>query len=612
MKRFSRAVDGSLVQIQVLETEDDLDSLYVWFRDRGASVGVDSETTGLDIFSDDYRIRTIQFGDANNGFVLPVERYAWAEDAATEIIDRAGELVIHNALFDLQVFDRCLGIKLEETYPKTVDTRILAHLIDPRGQEEGGIGHGLEALTAALVDEEVAEDIKGSMKALAKEHKTPMSKIWKLDDLLEIPDFLLYAGMDPVLAIRLRDKLMPLIPRSVTEHGLVQYEHRLALVCATMERTGVLLDVDYTQGLSDELCGEEEHWLDVLEPFGITSPASSEQVADALEERGVVIKGRTASGKRQVNKALLEQLISDADSPGHDIAVAVTEAKKARKWRNTWVDGFLLNKDEDDRVHPSINPLRARTARMSITGIPAQTLPSSDWKIRRCFIPDPGESLVSVDYKAQELRVLAALSGDPVMRKAFEADADLHQITADAAGVDRKVGKMANFLQVYGGGPSKLAENAGIPFLDARRVTEAFKATYPGVAQLAKTLEAEASATGRIITPTGRVLPVDPDRGYAAVNYAVQSTSRDVTCTGLLRLYDEGFGPNLRLPIHDEVLASVPIEHQEWGAQEIRRLMRMDFMGVDIDTDADVYGASWGAGYVGEDDLFDYEMTFQV
>ncbi|AYF77154.1 hypothetical protein D7D52_28805 [Nocardia yunnanensis] len=235
---------------------------------------------------------------------------------------------------------------------------------------------------------------------------------------------------------------------------------------------------------------------------------------------------------------------------------------------------------------------------MSITGIPAQTLPSSDWIIRRCFVAEPGNSIVAVDYKAQELRVLASLSGDATMRKAFAEDADLHQITANAAGVGRKVGKMANFLQVYGGGAKTLALQADIDVATAKRVIAGFEKAYPGVAKLSKRLQTVARNQGYITTRTGRRLPVDRDRAYSALNYMIQSTSRDVTCRGLLALDEAGFTPYLRLPVHDEVIASVPTKHAAWGAREIARHMRMDLGGVDIDTDAEVYGESWGHGYM--------------
>src|SRR5690606_21340105 len=121
----------------------------------------------------------------------------------------------------------------------------------------------------------------------------------------------------------------------------------------------------------------------------------------------------------------------------------------------------------------------------SITGIPAQTLPSSDWIIRRCFLADEGHVVASVDYAAQELRMVAALSGDERMRKAFEEGEDLHQITADAAGGPRKVGKMANFLTVYGGGWKALKLQAKVDDKTAKATIKGFNTSFPGVAKLA-------------------------------------------------------------------------------------------------------------------------------
>lgn len=266
------------------------------------------------------------------------------------------------------------------------------------------------------------------------------------------------------------------------------------------------------------------------------------------------------------------------------------------------MDTFLKTRDSNDRCHASINPLRARTARMSITGIPAQTLPAGDWKIRRCFIPDPGQSLVSVDYQAQELRVLAGLSGDRVMQEAFKTGADLHQITADASGVDRKIGKMVNFAYVYGSGPANIAQQGGITFPTAKKVIEGFEKSYPGVRKLSLQLQREAAENGFVTTPKGRSLPVDPTRGYSALNYVIQSASRDITCEALIRLHEEGFTPYLRLPVHDEVIASVPTAQAEWGAEKIGKIMATEFRGVWIGTDPEVIGRSWGHGYMTEEE----------
>lgn len=261
------------------------------------------------------------------------------------------------------------------------------------------------------------------------------------------------------------------------------------------------------------------------------------------------------------------------------------------------MDGFLAGVDSEGRCHASINPLRARTARMSITGIPAQTLPAGDWAVRRCFISDPGEVMASVDYQTQELRVLAALSGDQTMIRAFQTDQDLHQITADASGVDRKIGKMVNFAYVYGSGPRNIAEQGGIEVALAKRVIGGFEARYPRVKDYSQRLQRDAISDGFITTPFGRRLPVDKDRPYAALNYMVQSTSRDITANALLRLHDKGVTPFVRLPIHDEVLASVPAHNADTAASVIAQVMSTTFKGVHVGAEAEVGGRSWGSLY---------------
>ncbi|WP_231951410.1 DNA polymerase [Nocardia terpenica] len=581
-----------------MENEDDLEGFRDFIRNNLAILGLDTETTGLGIYGEGYGLRLVQFGNYTESWVVPVEYGGrFAEDVRLAL-NGVQRFVLHNASFDLQVLDRCMGIPMESMWPKVTDTRILAHLVDPRGRDEGGFGHSLEEVTRHYVDPVVADEVKGLMGRLAKEFQTTKEKIWAAVDLTH-PDYLLYSGMDPILAMRLHQKLGPLVPD--VSRKLVRYEHRIAEVCAVMERTGFLLDVDYTLDLSARLQQVELDYKAKAAVFGCENVNSTDQVADVLEFRGVRIPDRTPTGKRKVDKKLLDRLVAEGD----EFATAVKEAKKAAKWRSTWVDGFLKNRDAGDRCHASINALRARTARMSITGIPAQTLPSGDWMIRRCFLADEGQLISSVDYQAQELRVLAALSGDRTMIKAFHEGADLHLLTAQAAfgshitkdDPERKYAKVVNFGRVYGGGANTVAEQTGLDMERAKIVVDGFDKAYPGVKALSNRLQAEARRNGYIVTPVGRRLPVDRSRAYSALNYLIQSSSRDVTGRALLRLYDAGFGPYLRLPIHDEILASVPAEHAEWGAAEIGRLMAEDMGPVHIGTDPEVGGRSWGSLY---------------
>jgi DNA polymerase-1 len=517
------------------------------------------------------------------------------EPAAGYFVNEAllelNKVVMQNASYDLQVLDRCFGVKMEDVWPKVLDTQILAKLVDPRPYEAGGFGHSLEQMVAHFVSEELAADVKGLMTKLAKEHQTTKANIWSVIDLFH-PQYLLYAGMDVIFTSRVCSKLAKLLP--AVSNSLVPYEHKVSEICSYIDRRGFLLDVDYATALSDKWQSEREVWEAIaFVKYGVDKVNSTEDVAEALEEMGVVIPGRTDSGRRKVDKELLSLLISE----GNELASIVEEAKKLGKWNKTWVKKFLDARDRDDRCHTFINPLQARTSRMSITGIPAQTLPASDALVRRCFVAEPGHVIASVDYQTQELRVLAALSGDKTMIAAFERGADLHQITADASQVPRKVGKMTNFLTVYGGGPKKLAEQAHIDFPTARRVLDGFAKTYPGVNKYSKKLAAQAGSCGHITTPMGRRLPVDSSRSYSALNYMIQSSSRDVTCRALIRLHEAGFTPYLRLPIHDEIVASLPSARAQWGAAEIGRLMAEQMGPVLIGTEPEVGARSWGSLY---------------
>jgi len=591
MIELRHEVNGQLVTVNVVETPEDLDGFRDFIRTHHNCLAVDTETTGLDIYSDTFACRLVQFGTQDEAWVLPVEL---SDRLVLEVMEALGEIdkiVMQNASYDLQVLDRCFGIEMEWLWPKVLDTQILAKLVDPRPYEAGGFGHSLEHLISAFISKELSENVKGLMTKLAKEHKTTKAKIWSEIDLFH-PEYLKYAGMDTVFTSRVCSSLVKLLPD--VSRPLVPYEHKISEICSYIDRRGFLLDVDYAKSLSQRWLAEQQVWEAIaFTEYGVESVNSTEDVAEALEEMGVKLTARTESGKRKVDKEILGALIAD----GNPLAAIVEEAKKVGKWNTTWVTKFLDSMDSNNRCHTFINPMQARTSRMSITGIPAQTLPASDSLVRRCFVAEEGHLIASVDYQTQELRVLAALSADPTMIEAFKQGADLHQITADASQVTRKVGKMANFLTVYGGGPKKLAEQAHIDFPTAKRVLDGFAKTYPGVARLSKKLAAEAGRTGFITTPVGRRLPVDSSRAYSALNYMIQSSSRDVTCRALVRLHEAGFTPYLRLPIHDEIVASIPANKAERGAAEIGRLMAEQMGPVLIGTDPEVGGRSWGSLY---------------
>ncbi|WP_030386500.1 DNA polymerase [Streptomyces sp. NRRL S-241] len=587
MQHLSYRLKGQPISIRVAETENDLEQ-FREFVSRHRILGFDTETTGLDWWAADFRCRLAQFGTGAETWVIPVEKGPAFAEAVRWALLRLEWLVAHNGTYDLHVVEVTLGIAMEELAPKMWDTKLLAHLVDPRAVKERGPGLKLEELTKFYICETTAEEVKGSIRELAKKYKTTKEKIWKLVELFD-PDFLLYAGMDPALAYRLFQILYRLVPARSKSQGLIGWEHQLAHVTAKMERTGYLLDVEYAERRCEELSAEQQRQELLARTFGVENVNSNQQLIDVFTDLGVRLTKRTAKG----NLSIDDDVLSAID---HPLAAAVVQAKKAGKWRKTWFERALNGRDAENRVHASVNSLMARTSRMSISGsIPAQTFPSGDGYVRHMFLADEGHVSATIDFANMELRYLAAFSRDPTMLNAFVNGLDLHQITADAADVARKIGKMANFLTVYGGGWAALMEQAHVDEATARKVLEAFARTYPGVGAFGKRLADEARRTGFVYTATGRRLPVDSGKWFRALNYFVQGGSRDVTARALLKLDAAGYTPFMRLPIHDEIVFSFPRKEAPEMAREAAKIMQFPVQGLMIPADVEIGDRSWGS-----------------
>ncbi|MFJ8930629.1 DNA polymerase [Streptomyces sp. NPDC102364] len=593
MIQLAYRLKGQPVAIHVVESERDLPA-FEEFISRHRILGFDTETTSLEWWAEGFRCRLAQFGTGSETWVVPVELGPAYAEAVRRALRRLEWLVAHNGTFDLHVVEQMLGIPMEELAPKMWDTSLLAHLVDPRAVREKGPGLKLEELTKFYICEKTADEVKGSMKGIAKKYKTTKDRIWSEVPLFD-EDYLLYSGMDPALAYRLFQILYRLVPFLSRERGLIGWEHRLAHVTAKMERAGYLIDVEYAQMRCGELTDEQEKWEGVAKTFGVENPNSSQQLIEVFESFGLKLTKRTKPSKNHPNG----QLAMDDDvltGLNHPLADAVIKSRKAGKWRKTWFERALNGRGPDDRVHASVNSLQARTSRMSISGsIPAQTFPSGDGYVRHMFLADEGHVSCSIDFGNMELRYLAAFSRDRTMLDAFLNGKDLHQITADAAGVPRKVGKMANFLTVYGGGWAALMEQASIDEGTARAVLNAFARTYPGVGAFGKKLADEARKTGYVWTATGRRLPVDPGKWFRALNYFIQGGSRDVTARALLKLDEAGFTPYMRLPIHDEIVFSFPEKDAPELAREAAKIMEFPVQGLLIPADAEIGRRSWGS-----------------
>jgi DNA polymerase-1 len=617
---------GDECRILTPERPSDLGAFEEFLARDDTVLGFDTETTDLDIFKADHRLRMLQFGNRDLAFNLRADLFG---GIAREALLQPRMFTAHNAPFDWLVVDRHLGVKVEEFGPRCFDTRVMAHLLDPRSEHEGGTGLSLKPLSAVYVDDSAPDTSEGlkdvflalwrawqktvsaeDIAAFKRRHPTrPHIPFGFANVDIYHPLYTLYSGLDPLLARRLFDALGPLVKGAGVSH-LSKFEHHLAVLLAIMQRRGIRVDEDYTRRLRDRLHAEAEHYRGVAKRFGVENVNSTGQVSAALVAMGETLTERTKTGLK-VDKEVLMPLADldrdwnriEARSPNL-LADAVLRSKRSEKWATAYADAFLDLMDPDGRLHPFIGGLQARTARMSISRPPLQQLPSSDWTIRRALTADPGHLIISSDYDQIEMRVLAALAPEPAMIRAIKDGLDLHDFTASMlygpnfTKRQRKMGKGVGFGKVYGGGATTLSRQTGAPLPEVKEAIAAYDRSFPGIKRYGRRLQTRAQFGAReVVTETGRHLPLDRDRLYAATNYAVQSLSRDILAQAIVSLFDKGLGDHLLLPVHDELVAQAPAKDAEEVARIIGETMTRAFKGVPISSTGEVAGPSWGSAY---------------
>lgn len=644
MRTQQHTIKGDTVSIHFYEGDQDREAFYDWLGQPRVALAFDTETTGLDIYSRGFSCRLAQFGDHLTSWVLP-GRYA---DAIGYAVRSADRLVCHNSSHDLHVLDKHYGLRLEDTHPKTLDTFLISHIIDPRSPEDGAVGHGLKDLATYYVDPFCADGAR-ILKDVFKANKWTSDTGWCAIPE-DHPDFVLYAGLDTILTSRLLEKLLPMVREF---KDLVAFEHKLQLVTAKMERKGILLDVEYTLRLQEELTRTEtyhnEQVVRICRELGVApltprgqrdvldatfwalsmgglrkrrasngkqyvdmSAGSNQVIVSALLKMGETLTETTDSGALAIGKEILNDLCDvNKDDERLDIrepnvlAQHVKAAKRAGKWRSSYIDQMINTRDENDRIHPKISSLKARTGRMAISRPPFQQLPSSGRKIRDCLIADPGHELVSCDYDQVEMKLLAALTKDERMVQVMHDGLDIFNYTAEIiygpeyTKKERGALKAAGYGTCYGGGPKTIAKQTGLTLAQAKKVQGQYLETYPGIKKYSKHLELSALEDPdlAIYNAMGRKLPVDKDRMYAVLNYMIQSSARDVFAQAIIRMDEAGLTDYMLLPVHDEMIGQAPVGYCKDLAKKFGENMSTDYDGVALTAEGDVIGNRWGLAY---------------
>lgn len=615
MREFNGSLGGRPWQGWVCERPEDLPEFIRWAKSQTGHVAVDTEGKGLKTLSGGPNyLRLVQYGTETEAWAVPVELGPQFKSAAREALEAVPSVVGHQFVnFDAPALSVNLGLDFDTLARKTIDTLLISKLIDPRGKREGALGHGLKDLSSAYVDP-TAPDTSGDLTSVFRGLGLTKETGWAGIGLFH-PTYLEYGLLDVILSARLLPALQRRARQVSVRPALIPYEHSLARICAAMSLRGFLIDRPYTERLSAELGREADEFSRVAARYGVEKIGAPKQIAEALIGMGEELKARTDSGAYKVDKDVLSKL-ADLDKEGkrvgartpNPLADAVIRAKRATKWRAAYAERFLENADEYDRIHPHFNTMAARTGRMSVTDPAAQTLPSGDWRVRRSFIADEGEVILSTDFDSVELNVLAALADVKEMKAAIARKEKLHITTAklvfgdDYTEKQYKIAKVGNFLKVYGGGIEAAKIQTGAPEEILRVFFDRFNRAYPEIKSYGNRLQREAFDNGMVIRSlTGRILPLDRDRTYAAVNYVTQSAARDCLGQALINMDEAGATPYLRLAVHDEVVASVPKDLVGGVSEVIGSAMNFTLKGVPITATPDVYGPSWGHGYASKE-----------
>ncbi|MDP6819439.1 MAG: DNA polymerase I [Alphaproteobacteria bacterium] len=465
------------------------------------------------------------------------------------------------------------------------DSMLLSYVLD------GGLhGHGMDELSKLHLDHAPIP-----FKEVAGSGKNQITF-----DLVALEKARDYAAEDADITLRLHQLLKP---RLVREHMVTLYERLerpLAPVLARMEDAGILVERAALARLSEDFAGriavleDEIHGL-AGHPFNIGSP---KQLGEILFDEMSLAGGRKGKSGAYATGA---EVLDGRAAEGHDLPARVLDWRQLSKLKSTYTDALLDHiNPATGRVHTSYSMTGASTGRLSSNDPNLQNIPvrtEEGRNIRRAFVAEKGQLLLSADYSQIELRILAHIAGVEVLKQAFHDGLDIHALTASQVfgtpleGMDpmvRRSAKAINFGIIYGISPFGLARQLGVAQAAAKAYIEAYFARYPGIKDYMERTKKEAREKGFVSTLYGRrchlpeIHGKNPARrGFserAAINAPIQGTAADIIKRAMIvmeaALAEAGLGARMLLQVHDELIFEVPEGEIEATAETARRVMQ--------------------------------------
>ena len=330
---------------------------------------------------------------------------------------------------------------------------------------------------------------------------------------------------------------------------------------------------------------------------GAFNPASPKQLAQVLFEKlQLPVKKKTASGTPSTDEEVLSELALDYPLPK-----LILEFRALSKLKSTYTDKLPQMADpEDGRVHTTFGQATAVTGRLASSDPNLQNIPvrtAEGRRVREAFIAKPGCKLISADYSQIELRIMAHISQDEGLLKAFREGKDIHRATAaevfgtqpeNVTAEQRRMAKVINFGLIYGMSAFGLAQNLGIERRMASHYIEEYFARYPGVARYMQQTRSAAHAQGYVQTAFGRRLwlpdilssrpAVRAGAERAAINAPMQGTAADLIKRAMISLdrwlKKQNLKSRLILQVHDELILEVPEDELELVKENVAAIMQ--------------------------------------
>ena len=472
--------------------------------------------------------------------------------------------------------------------------------------------HGL-ALKGVVMDTLLADylhdaNAKHGLEAIAKRefNLTPTSftqLVGKGETFANvgITEASLYCGMDVYLTRRLAFRLKEKLENTSSEliELLEKVEQPLESVLATMEATGIGINLPYLKKLSIELTQtlkelESKAHAEAGVQFNLASPKQLGELLFETLNLNTKKSRRTKTGwSTDVN--VLEKLEAD-----HPVVGLVIEHRILSKLLSTYVDALpQLVEEETGRVHTDFNQAVTATGRLSSSNPNLQNIPirtEFSRRIRKAFLPQKNWKLLSADYSQIELRILAHLSEEDVLQAAYRNKEDVHTLTAKLLlekesinSDERRLGKTINFGVIYGMGAQRLARSTGLSQLEAKDFLKRYRERYPKIFSFLEFQERMALSKGYVKTLLGRrrIFNFNPNglgrlRGKdpyeidlelarrggieaqqlrAAANAPIQGSSADIIKIAMIQLHKKlttsSLNAHLLLQVHDELVLEV-------------------------------------------------------